>query len=241
MPKAPRPWIVTRHDPIEELDDNLWAVEGDVPDFPAGTGMPRRMSVVRMDDGRLVFYNAIPLDEAALAKVRAWGKPSILIVPVFFHSIDAKAFQEKLGLSVFTSKITLEKTRASIPGARPLEELPQDASLQCVPLSGTRFGESAFVVKSGPRATLLFCDVFQNSRPGRGFGGFMFKIMGFTGNEPKTPPFYKLRAATDKAAIKKDLLRLADTPGLVRLVPSHGIVVSENAASVLRATATKYL
>lgn len=51
----------------------------------------------------------------------------------------------------------------------------------------------------------------------------------------------KLRAVTDKAALKRDILRLADTPGLAHIVPSHGHVVSDEAASVLRAAANKYL
>jgi hypothetical protein len=30
MAKARRVWIVTKHGPLQKLDDNLWAVEGDV-------------------------------------------------------------------------------------------------------------------------------------------------------------------------------------------------------------------
>jgi hypothetical protein len=235
--QKPRPWIVSRNDAIEELEENLWAVNGDVPDFPRGTGMPRRMSIVRLGDGRLVFHNAVPIDDDTLARVCAFGRPSILIVPNQFHAIDAPAFREKLGVSVFTSSTVLERVHEAIPSARPLEELPLDPALTHLTLAGTRFGEPAFVVQSGARASLLFCDAFQNSRPGTGFNGFMFKILGFTGDGPRTPPFYKLRALTDGAALKRDLLRLAETPGLVRLVPSHGLIVQENPADVLRKTA----
>ena len=28
MPKPPRPWIVTRHDPLKQIDDNLWEIAG---------------------------------------------------------------------------------------------------------------------------------------------------------------------------------------------------------------------
>lgn len=69
----------------------------------------------------------------------------------------------------------------------------------------------------------------------------MFKIMGFTGPDVRTPPFFKLRAVSDKAALKRDILRLADTPGLARVVPSHGDLVSGDAASALRAAANQYL
>ncbi len=241
MATAPRPWTVTRHDPIERLDDNLWAVNGVVPDFPPGSGMDRRMSIIKLSDGRLVFHNAVPLEEAALAEVIAWGKPSILIIPMHLHAIDAHAFAERLGLQVFTSKATAEQVRALVPVAGTLEDLPKDPALGCEPLAGTRFGEAAYVVQSGPRASLLFCDAFHDSRPGTGFGGFMFKLLGFTGREPKIPPFYKLRAVTDKKALKADLLRLAETPGLVRAVPSHGHVVTNDPAGAIRRAVQKAL
>ena len=64
---------------------------------------------MKLSDGRLAFHNAIPLDDAALADVRAWGKPAILIVPHHLHAMDAHAFQAKLGLSAFTARQVLEK------------------------------------------------------------------------------------------------------------------------------------
>ena len=61
MGKGPRPWIVTRHDAIEKHEANLWSVSGDAVGIK---GMTRRMAIVRLSDGRLLFYNAIPLEEA---------------------------------------------------------------------------------------------------------------------------------------------------------------------------------
>ncbi len=234
MAKTPRPWIVTRHDPLEQLEENLWAVHGDVPGFPRGCGIGRRMSIVKLSDGRLVFYNAVPLDDATLAQVRALGTPSILIAPIALHTMDAHAFQEKLGLQTFTSQQSLAAVHALIPAARSLDELPKDPSLRCVPLSGTRFGEAALVVQSGARATLLLCDCLHNSAPGSGFNGRIFQWMGFTGEKPTMPPMFKWRAVRDRAALKKDLLALADTPGLVRLVPSHGGIITQEPAQLVR-------
>lgn len=241
MPKPPRPWTVAPHGPVEEIDENLWGVVSVVPDFPKGTGMDRRMSIVRLGDGRLVFHNAVPLDEPTLAKVKAWGKPAILIIPMHLHAIDAHAFREKLGVAVYTSKTVIDKVRALVTVEGALEDVPADPALRCEPLAGTKFGEAAWVVKSGPRASLLFCDAIHNSRPGTGFNGFMFKLLGFTGPDVRTPAFFKLRAVSDKAALKRDILRLADTPGLARVVPSHGDLVSADATAKLRAAANQYL
>jgi len=238
MAKALRPWIVTRHDPLEQLDENLWAVNGDVPGFPRGCGIGRRMSIARLGDGRrLVFYNAVPLDQATLAQVRALGTPSILIAPIALHTMDAHAFQEKLGLATFTSQQSLDAVRALIPAARSLDELPTDSSLRWVPLAGTRFGEVALVVQSGDRASILVCDCLHNSAPGTGLNGWMFKWMGFTGEKPTMPPMFKWRAVRDRPALKRDLLALAETPGLVRLVPSHGGVITKEPAQAVREVA----
>ena len=59
MAKSPRPWIVTRHDPIEKLEDNLWAVQGDVPGIP----FKRRMFIIKRWDNSLMFFGmAVPLE-----------------------------------------------------------------------------------------------------------------------------------------------------------------------------------
>jgi hypothetical protein len=235
----PRPWIVTQHDPIEKLDVNLWAVNGDVPGFPTSARFERRMHIVKLSDGRLLFHNAIPLEEAALTEVRAWGRPAVLIVPHHLHAIDARAFREKLGLRVFTSRQAVEKVRAILDVDGTLEDLPADPALRREPLGGTKFGEAAYVVQSGDRASLILCDAIFNSRPGKGVFALMFRLLGFAGAEPRVGFGYKVRAVSDKAALKRDLLRLADTPNLVRLVPSHGEIVTQDPAGALRRAAQR--
>ncbi len=235
----PRPWTVTRHDPIEKIDENLWGVNGDVPGFPRAARFQRRMQIVRLSNGRLVFHNAVPLGDAALAEILSWGKPSILIVPHHHHALDAYGFQAKLGLSVFTASPAVEKVREIVKVDGTLDELPEDPALRCEPLKGTRFGEAAYVVRTGPRASLIFCDAITNSRPGEGIAGFLFRLLGVSGAEPRMAGAYKLRAVSDKAALKRDLLRLADTPGLMRMVPSHGEIVTQDAAGAIRRAADR--
>ena len=74
MARPPRQWTVTKHEPLEKLDDNLWAVRGLVP----GATFTRRMCVVRRSDGSLLFFHAIPLEEKTLAEVQALGRPATL-------------------------------------------------------------------------------------------------------------------------------------------------------------------
>ena len=59
MPKPFTEWTVLPHGKLSRLDDNLLSVTGDLP-MPVGN-FPRRMTVVRLHDGRLVVYSAIAL------------------------------------------------------------------------------------------------------------------------------------------------------------------------------------
>ena len=120
-----------------------------------------------------------------------------------------------------------------------LRILPPDAALAIEELPSSRFGECAVLVRSGPRVSVLLCDLIINVRHGAGLGGLMFRLLGFTGPEPKLPPLVRLRAFPDKQAWKRDVLRLAAIPGLARVVPSHGPVIDGDAAGELQRLAAR--
>lgn len=237
MAKPPRPWIVTRHGPLQQLEENLWVVTSDVPGFPPGVGFDRRMTIVRLSDGRLLFHNAIPVDEPTLAQIQALGRPSILLVAHHLHCIDGRAFRERLGLSVYSAATSLDKTRAICPVDGPFEEAPRDPAYSLVTLPSSRFGEVGVVVHSGKRSSLSVCDIVVHVQHGRGLPGLIFRVLGFTGPDLKLPLPVRLRAFPDKAKVKQDLEALAALPNLVRLIPSHGPIIDDDPAGALRRVA----
>lgn len=226
MAKAPRPWIVTKHGPIEQIDDNLWGVESSVPGIP----MPRRMCIARMSDGKLVFFHAVPLDDAALEQVRGFGQPAYLVVGHSNHAMDAHAFAGKLGLKTFGPRESHEGLTKRQIGFAPLEELPKDAAVQVESMPGTRHGDALMRVSSGggQRVSLCFTDAVMNLAT----GPLPMRLVGFTGG-PKCPPVFKLVFTKDKPALRARMERLAAEPGLARLVPCHGEVIAQDAARVL--------
>src|SRR5262245_48746834 len=135
MAKTPRPWIVTPHRPLEKLDDNLWALEADMP---GNAPFSRRMAIVRLADGQLVFFNAIPMDDATLAEVRAWGTPAFVVIPHGFHRIDAHAFREKLGVKLVTSAAARKRVEAIVPVDGDLDLVPKDAGLTIEEIAGSK-------------------------------------------------------------------------------------------------------
>ena len=231
MAKSPRPWIVTSHDPIEKLEDNLWTVAGDVPGLP----LRRRMSIVKLSNGELLFFNAIPLEDALLEEVRAWGRPSMLVVPHHQHMIDAHAFREKLGLKLY-GPAECEKeirTRAELTGT--LEAIQSDGDVTVQPVPGVKLGEPAITVRSGGgRVSLLFGDAIQNSR--KESLKLPLRLMGFGGG-PKVVPVFKMMFVKDKPRLKAQLTEWSELSGLARLVPTHGDILATDAGAALKSAA----
>ena len=231
MSKPPRPWTVLHHRPLQQLDENLWAVEGDVPGI---AGLRRRMSIVRRSDGGLLFFNAVPVDDATLAQVRALGTPSILVIPQHLHMMDAHAFRERLGVRVFAPAGTraLVEERVAVDGS--FEDIPSDPAVAVITAAGVKTGEGMALVRSGPRVSLVVADVVLNVPHGKGVAGLAFRLLGMTGDRPRLPLPVRLRVVGDRRALRAQLEELARTPGLARIVPSHGAVVDRDPAGVLR-------
>jgi hypothetical protein len=226
--KSPRPWIVTPHDPLRQLEDDLWTVDGEIPGLP---GHRRRMVIARRTDGTLVFFNALPLADATLAEVRTLGIPGWLVLPNWNHKMDAHAFREHLSVKLLCATVAAAKVRAVVPVDGFLKDLPADPIVRLAPLGGTKQGEVALVVtsKSG-RTSVAFGDAFMNVPRGSGLLNAVFLVSG----GPKCPPFFRLAFVRDKQALGRDLAALAALPGLGRLIPSHGAMVEHDAQEVLR-------
>ncbi len=234
MTKPPRPWTVLPHRPLERIEANLHAVDGAVPGI---AGLRRRMAVVTRSDGTLLFFNAVPVDDATLDRIRALGRPAYLVVPNHLHMIDAHAFRERLGVRVYAPKPTraLVERRVRVDGA--FEDLPPDPAVSVVPVAGFKTGEGMAVVRSDGRVSLVVADVVLNVPDGPGVSGLVFRLLGMTGPTPRLPLPVKLRVLRDRGALRGQLEELARTPGLARIVPSHGAVVDRDPAGVLRSIA----
>ena len=224
-----RPWTVYRPGPLTPRDDGLWTIDDDIPGIP---GANRRMSVVKRADGTLLFYNAIPVDDATLGQLRALGRPSQLIVPNQYHALDAAAFAHRLGLTAYCPTVAVE-TLASRLACQPITALPLDG-LKLFRVDG--FSTHEAVVLTGK--TLLVADLVTNSPHAGGFYGLLMKLVGFTGPEPKLPKPVRKRVGKDLPAVAKLMNELAALEGWSRLIPSHGAVIETGGPAALRAVAS---
>lgn len=231
MPKPFTEWTVLPHGKLTRLDDNLLSVTGDLH-LPVGD-FPRRMTVVRLYDGRLVVFSAIALDEAEMRAIEAFGEPSYLVVPNDVHRMDAKIWKDRYPTMRVVAPAGVRKQVEEVVTVDDCEPQFSDPQVQFVTVPGTRQREAALVVRTWSGTTLIVNDLIWNMANRPGMSGWLFHVMGFTGNEPRIPGIVELREIEDKSELRAQLERWARIPGLNRIIVSHGNIVSRDAKGVL--------
>lgn len=230
----PRPWQVGEHEPLEQLDDDLWHVAAEVPGMPIG----RHMVVVRLTSGALLIHNAVCLDEPSMAQLEQLGPPTYLIVPNGRHRLDAHAYKQRYpDVEVFTPGTSRKKAEQVVPITGTYEDLSSDPHLHVEMLDGGKEGVFVYANRANEN-TLIFNDTLFNL-PARlpGFKGFMVRAMGSAGG-PKVTRLATMFAVTDRDKLAAHLHRLAQAKPRC-IIPGHGGVIFENAAETLAAVARK--
>ncbi len=145
-------WLVLPHDPIQELSENLWRVEGALPRF----SLRRVMSVVRLQDGRLLIHSAIALDESSMKRLEAWGEPAVLLIPHSRHRMDAPRYKQRYpALRVFAPPAVMSKASAVVNVDGTFAQAPLDGSASLELLDGTAEAEGALLVRSRDGVTVV--------------------------------------------------------------------------------------
>lgn len=211
-------WHVLPHDPLQELTENLWRVEGALPHF----SMRRVMTIVRMSNGELLIHSAIALDAASMQRIEAWGTPSILLVPHVRHRMDAPRFKHRFPkLRVFAPPAVMKKARAVVDVAGTYADVPPDPSFSLELLDGLGESEGALVVHSQAGNSVVLNEViFDLPPPKSAFLRSLVSVAGF-GPGACVTPVVKLELVKDKAKLSAHLERLAALPNLQRLIVSH--------------------
>src|SRR5689334_7630618 len=94
MAKPFSEWTVLPHGRLTRLEDDVVSVTGLLHMPPMGQ-VERRMTIVRLNDGRLVVYSAIALAETEMSVIEAFGTPAYLIVPSAIHRMDVRGWKDR--------------------------------------------------------------------------------------------------------------------------------------------------
>ena len=124
----------------------------------------RRMTVVRLRDGRLVIFNAIALDEGVMRALEEFGRPAFLVVPNGHHRLDAKIWKSRFpAMRVITPQGALTSVEKIVPVDATFADFG-DPGVTFVTVPGTREGEAALEV-TGPNGTTLVLNDLVGNMP----------------------------------------------------------------------------
>ena len=225
-------WNVLPHGKLTPIDDGMLTVEGRIK-MPL-MDLPRRMTVVRLHDSRLVVWSAIALDDAAMATFEAFGRPAFLVVPNDHHRLDAKAWKNRYPeLKVIAPEGAREKI-ADVVAVDTTSPDFGDPGVTFVTVPGTRAHEAALVVRRDRGTTLVLNDLVGNIRAASGIDGWLLRLAGFAGDDAQIPRVVKMALVKDAADLRAQLLEWAELPGLRRIIVSHGDPIESEPQRTLR-------
>ncbi len=227
-------WTAQPHEPIQQLEENLWTVRGSLP----GMAMLRTMTVARRTDGRLVLHSAIVMDEASMKEMESWGTPAFLVVPNGYHRLDAAAFKARYPeIVVLCPAAARKKVERLVQVDGTYEDFPPDEDVKLEYLDGLARAEGAMVVRSRKGTSVVMCDALFNMPHVGGLQGFVFRHVTGSSGGPRVSRIARWFVVKDKKAYRAELRRLAAIPDLVRVVVAHQEPIAGDVAGALRAVA----
>jgi hypothetical protein len=227
MAKALTEWRVLPHRKLQRLSASIMTVTGELQ-MPL-TRLERRMTVIRLRDGRLVVFSAIALDNDQMRVLEDFGEPCFLIVPNHLHRNDAYIWKQRYPNLVVVAP----------SGARPQVEevVPVDTSqpdfgddVRFLEVAGTEGRESALEVREGEQLSLVLNDIVGNLPAS---AGWVLRALGFAADRPRIPRSIRMALIKDKSAFRAQLDAWAAQP-IERILLSHGSPITEGASEVLR-------
>jgi hypothetical protein len=234
MAKGHTTWKVFPHGDLEKLSPRLWRVESPLHGIP----MKRVMTIAKRTDGGLVIHNGIPLGDAQMAEIEAWGKVVALVVPNGYHRLDAKPFHDRYpDARVVCPAGGRAKVEQVVPVTHTYEDEPADDAVRFETLDGTKLGEGAMIVRDDTGTSLVLNDAVFNMPHGKGFTGFVLKNLTGSSGGPKVSRIMRMLGVKDKKAFRAHLERLAELPDLKRIVVSHHLTIDQDPVGTLRAVA----
>jgi hypothetical protein len=205
-------WTILPHEELTEVDDNILTVVGEIR-MAVGT-LPRRMTIVRLSDRRLVIFSAIALREDEMRRVEDYGTLAFLLVPNAIHRLDAKIWKDRYpNIKV----VTPEGARSNVEEIVPVDSTSGDfgdPNVLFISVPGTLAHESALQINGANGTTLVLTDLVGNIRNETGLGDWFLRMMKFAGDEPHIPAPVKWKLISNKPELREQLLKWAALPRL---------------------------
>ncbi|MGE5615803.1 MAG: hypothetical protein ACM3X5_02695 [Bacillota bacterium] len=235
MPRPFKHWKVLPHGPLEEIEEGILSVTGDIR-MPLGT-FKRRMTIVRLEDRRLVIYSAIALDEERMAFIESYGLPAFLVVPSDMHRLDARIWKERYPLMQVVAPEGAREKVEQVVHVDTTQPDFGDSNVRFITVWGVEAHEAALVVLTSRGTTLIVNDILGNIHDADGVAGWLLRKAGFAGDGPQVPRVVKMKIVDDIEALGAQLDQWAEIPSLSRIIVSHGDMIEDDPRGMLRGLA----
>ncbi|MCA8922480.1 MAG: hypothetical protein KDD82_11765 [Planctomycetes bacterium] len=217
-------WEVYPHGALRQLADRLWAVEGSLPRLP----VPRTMFVYRLEEGGLLVWSSVALDEAGMRELDALGPVQWIVVPNRFHRMQARAYLERypaarvLCPAAARDHVAKEVT---VHGTVEAELPPLGISVHAD--AGIKPSEVVYEFPLADGAALLFCDALFNLPNRGGLKGWIVRLIGSSGFFGVTR-IGRWFVVDDAQRFREFLLEQSARDDLVLLGVAHGECVTQS-------------
>jgi hypothetical protein len=231
MAKALTEWRVFPHRRLERVSASIMTVTGELQ-MPL-TRLERRMTVIRLKNGRLVVFSAIALDDDQMQVLEDFGEPGFLVVPNPLHRNDAYIWKQRYPRLVVVAP---SGARRQVEEVVPVDTSQPDFGdeVHFLEVAGTEGRESALEVREGEHLSLVLNDIVGNLPAS---AGFVLRTLGFAADRPRIPRSIRMALVKNKSALRAQLEAWARHP-IERILLSHGSPITEGASEVLRLLAS---
>ncbi len=185
MSKPHEQWKVLPHGKLVEIDPNIMTVTGTLR-MPLVT-LPRRMTVARLADKRLVIFSAISLDVDGMQALESYGRPAFLVVPNAKHRMDAKSWKLRYPSIQVVAPAGARRQVADVVPVDTSEPEFGDPTVKFITVPGTGRREGALLIDTLVGTTLVLNDLVGNIRNAAGVGGWLLRKMNFAGDDAAGP------------------------------------------------------
>ncbi len=221
---------------IEYAPGRIWLKE--YPIRYAGCRFNARMTVIRLDDGRLFLHSPCQIDAGTKAEIAALGPVAFIIAPGDYHYLYVESAQDAFPDAETLICPGVERKRPEISYTRMLDDEPDPAlaeEFDQVLMRGSRFiREVAFFHRA--TKNLILVDLIENNGDDTAkvnlLMRFWWKFVFRMWNRPKPAPEYQL-GWKDKAAARRSFERILEWD-FNKIIIAHGDLIEEDARQIAR-------
>ena len=196
---------------LKPFGTNIWIADGPPVNF-YGFAYPVRMTVMRLDDGRLFIHSPIAPEPELVKEVTALGAVAFVVSPNKIHHLYLGHWRALFGDALMYASPGLAKKRTDLHFDGELGDAPETAwagAIDQLIFKGSRvMREVVFFHK--PSGTLILADLIENFPQDwfTGWKGLVARMTGITEPDGRAPLDWRLTFFGGRRAARKCVARI---------------------------------